>query len=237
MLSFVIPAHDEAALIGATIRAIHGASRDAGVTYEIVVVDDASSDGTGAAAEAADARVVRVEVRQIAAARNAGAAVARGDTLVFVDADTLVNLAAIRGVIAARNAGAVGGGAAVAVDDPTPRYVKWMMPVLAFSFRRLRWAAGCFLFCSRAAFTAVHGFDEKLFVSEEIALSRALHKHGRFVVLKESVVTSGRKLRTYSGKEMFGTMIRIALGGRRALRDRRALGMWYGPRREDPSRH
>jgi len=237
MLSFVIPAHDEAALIGATIRAIHAAARDARVSYEIVVVDDASSDGTGVAADAEGARVVRTEVRQIAAARNAGAAIAQGDTLVFVDADTLVTPAVIRGVLAARAGGAVGGGAAVTVDDPTPRYVKWVMPVVVFSFRRLRWAAGCFLFCSRAAFNAVHGFDEKLFVSEEIALSRALHKHGKFVVLKESVVTSGRKLRTYSGKEMFGTFVRIGLGGRRALQDRRGLGMWYGPRREDPTRH
>ena len=237
MLSFVIPAHDEASLIDATIRAIHAAARDAHVNYEIVVVDDASSDRTGEVAEAAGARVVRVEVRQIAAARNAGAAVAKGDTLVFVDADTLVNPAVVRGVIAARNAGAVGGGAAVAVDDPTPRYVKWMMPVVVFSFRHLHWAAGCFLYCSRAAFNAVKGFDEKLFVSEEIALSRALHKHGKFIVLKESVVTSGRKLRTYSGKEMFGTFLRIGLGGRGALRDRRVLGMWYGPRREDPTRH
>ena len=236
MLSFVIPAHDEAALIGATIRSIQAAARDAGTSYEIVVADDASSDRTGAIAEAAGARVVRVEVRQIAAARNAGAANTKGDTLVFVDADTLVNSAVIRGVLAARSAGAVGGGAAVAVDDPTPRYVKWMMPVMVFAFRRLRWAAGCFLFCSRAAFNAVHGFDEKLFVSEEIALSRALHKHGKFVVLKESVVTSGRKLRTYSGKEMFGAFLRIGLGGRPALQDRRRLGMWYGPRREDPTR-
>jgi hypothetical protein len=106
-----------------------------------------------------------------------------------------------------------------------------MMPIVGFAFRRLHWAAGCFLYCSRAAFNAVHGFDEKLFVSEEIALSRALHKHGKFVVLKEQVVTSGRKLRTYSGREMAWTMLRIGLGGRRALRDRRALGMWYGPRR------
>jgi glycosyltransferase involved in cell wall biosynthesis len=237
MLSFIVPAHDEAALIGATIRAIQTAARDAGVSYEIVVVDDASSDGTRAVAEAAGARVVRAEVRQIAAARNAGAAVAKGDTLVFVDADTLVNVAVIRGVVAARAAGAVAGGAAVAVDDPTPRYVKRMMPVVAFLFRRLRWAAGCFLWCSRAAFDAVHGFDEKLFVSEEIALSRALHRHGRFVVLKESVLTSGRKMRTYSGREVFGTFVRIGLGGRGALQDRRGLGMWYGPRREDPSRH
>src|SRR5436190_4432199 len=148
-----------------------------------------------------------------------------GDTFVLVDADTLVNAAVIRGVMAAMQKGAVGGGAAVAVDDPTPRYVKRMMPIVVFLFRRLRWAAGCFLFCSRAAFDAVHGFDEKLFVSEEIALSRALHKRGKFVVLKEPVVTSGRKLRTYLAIEVIGTFVRYGLGGRISLRDRRNPGM------------
>jgi hypothetical protein len=160
-----------------------------------------------------------------------------GDTFVFVDADTLVNAVVVRGVLAAMQRGAVGGGAAVAIDEPAPRYVKVMMPVAAWLFRRFRWAAGCFLFCSKTAFTAVGGFDEKLFVSEEIALSRALHARGLFVVMKEKVVTSGRKLRTYSGSEMSWTMLRLGLGGRRAFRDRRRLGMWYGPRREDTTRH
>ena len=65
-------------------------------------------------------------------------------------------------------------------------------------YRIFRLASGCFLFCTREAFDAVCGFDERLFAAEEGAMSRALARHGRFVVLREFVVTSGRKLRAYS---------------------------------------
>ncbi|MFN2382878.1 MAG: glycosyltransferase, partial [Gemmatimonadota bacterium] len=75
MLSFIIPAHDEAEGIGATLRALQSAAASIGAPYELIVVDDASSDATGALAAAAGARVVPIAARHIAAARNAGAAV------------------------------------------------------------------------------------------------------------------------------------------------------------------
>ena len=78
------------------------------------------------------------------------------------------------------------------------------------------------------------GFDEQLFASEELALSAALKKRGRFVVLDEAVVTSGRKLRSYSLGEVLGVLLRIALRGRRGVRQREGLELWYGERRPDP---
>ena len=98
LLSFVVPAHDEEALIGDTLRTLRASADAAGASYEIIVVNDASTDRTAAIAAAAGARVVDVNVRQIGAARNAGAKVASGETLVFVDADTWVPVEAIRGV-------------------------------------------------------------------------------------------------------------------------------------------
>ena len=73
MISFVIPAHDEAAVIGRTLVAMHDAARATGEPYEVIVADDASGDGTGAIARQHGARVVAVNFRQIAATRNAGA--------------------------------------------------------------------------------------------------------------------------------------------------------------------
>ncbi len=90
MLSFIVPAHDEEAAIAATVRAIRAAAASAQAAFEIIVVDDASSDRTAELAAAEGAQVLRIERRQIAAARNAGARAARGDTFVFVDADTLI---------------------------------------------------------------------------------------------------------------------------------------------------
>lgn len=96
MISFVIPAHNEAALIGRTISALHESARAMGEPYEVIVADDASTDRTGAIAREHGARVVAVSFRRIAATRNAGAREATGELLFFVDADTVVPARALR---------------------------------------------------------------------------------------------------------------------------------------------
>ena len=72
MLSFVVPAHNEQACLGRTVQAIHAAPRATGRPYEVIVVDDASTDATAEVARKHDATVVSVNRRQIAASRNAG---------------------------------------------------------------------------------------------------------------------------------------------------------------------
>ena len=236
MLSFIVPAHDEEAWIEATILAIAAAARDSGAVHEIVVVDDASTDRTAELARGAGADVVAVAVRQIAAARNAGARAARGDVFVFVDADTLISSDIVAGLVRSMADGAVGGGAAVRFDEPTPRWVRLALPFSVWLARRLRITGGCFLFCSRVDFEAVGGFDETLFASEEIRLCRLLRARGTFVILHKAVLTSGRKLRTYTGWEILRAMLRIALAGRAGVKDRSRLGIWYDPRRPDRGR-
>jgi len=235
MLSFVVPAHNEEASVAAVVAAIATAAAAAGTNYEIIVVDDASTDATAERANGAGARVVPVAYRQIAATRNAGARVARGDVVVFVDADTLIGADVVDALLRALAAGAIGGGAAIRFDEPVPRWVKWTLPAFLWLFRRLRYTGGCFLFSTRAAFEAVGGFDETLFASEELALCRALKKEGPFVILREAVLTSGRKVRSYSGAEILRDALRIALAGRAGVRDRSRLRIWYEPRRPDPS--
>ena len=233
MLSFVVPAHDEEASIAATLHAIRAAAASAQVPFELIVVDDTSSDRTAERAAAEGAQVLRIERRQIAAARNAGARAARGDTFVFVDADTLIGADVVRGLLRAIGAGAIGGGAAVRFDAPTPRWLDAVLPASIWVARQLRITGGCFLFCRRDAFEAVGGFDEALFAAEEIRLCRVLRARGDFVILREAVLTSGRKLRTYSGRELLGAALRVGLAGSAGLRDRSRLGIWYDPRRPD----
>jgi hypothetical protein len=101
-------------------------------------------------------------------------------------------------------------------------------------YRALGLASGCFLFCTREAFHAAGEFDERLFAAEEGAMSRALRRQGRFVILREFVVTSGRKLRAYRAREIFGLLARLPLSGPESVRRREGLGLWYGERRTDP---
>ena len=228
-----MPAHDEARLLGATLDALQAAAAALGLRHEIVVVDDASTDATADIARARGARVVAVAHRQIAATRNAGARAARGDTLVFVDADTLVGTDVLGAALDALRGGAVGGGAAVAFTGP----LTWLERVLADlarrAFARTGIAPGCFVFCRRAAFEAAGGFDEGWYAGEDVAISRALARQGRFVILREAVRTSERKLRTHGWRDHLRLLWRFTLHGRRILRDREALALWYGGRRGD----
>lgn len=85
--SVVVPAYNEGDLVGACVRALVDQSvpRE---QYEVIVVDDASTDGTAAIATGAGAdRVLAIEHGGAAAARNAGLAAAAGELVLFTDAD------------------------------------------------------------------------------------------------------------------------------------------------------
>ena len=234
MISFIVPAYNEERLLEATLDALHAAGGAVGGPYELVVVDDASTDGTAVVAKRHGARLVSVAHRQIAATRNSGAREAKGTLYIFVDADTVVNESVLRAAIKAMHDGAVGGGAAVEFDGVVPWYARLLLPVLVRVFRTAGLATGCFLFCTRSAFVAVNGFDESFFGAEELVMSRALKRHGTFVILRQAVTTSGRKLRTHSLREMLSVIGRLALRGSKVVKQRQGMDLWYAERRDDP---
>ncbi|HVZ93644.1 MAG TPA: glycosyltransferase [Phycisphaerales bacterium] len=235
MLSFIIPAHNEEFQLPRTLSAIHDAARAVGRPYEIIVANDASTDATARVAESLGARVVSIDRRQIAAARNAGARAATGDTFFFIDADTAINEPVLRAALAALTNNHLAGGATVRFDKPYPRYVPFLLGPLNLSFRLFRLAGGCFIFCTRHAYEHIGGWDESVFAAEEVMFAKAIKQRGRFVTLRETVLTSGRKLRTYSGFEILFASFRLALNIRTGVRSRDALGLWYDPRRADPA--
>ena len=234
MISFILPAHNEAALIAATLQALHEAVSLLALEHETIVVADACSDDTAAIALDAGANVVVVDHRHIAATRNAGAAAASGQTLFFIDADTHVDATVIRAALAALRAGAVGGGAGVRLLGHLSWYERWGEAFLLRVFRITRIAPGCFVFCTRVAFESAGGFDLRYYAGEDVAFSRALARQGRFVILREAVRTSARKLRTFTALEHLTLCARFAFRGRRVLHSRDELGLWYGERRHDP---
>ncbi len=86
-ISVVIPARNAAATIGAVVDAL--AAQDP-APEEVIVVDDASDDGTPAIAQARGAKVVRLEQsRSAGGARNRGWEEASGDVVVFLDSDAV----------------------------------------------------------------------------------------------------------------------------------------------------
>jgi lipopolysaccharide/colanic/teichoic acid biosynthesis glycosyltransferase len=86
LYSVIVPAYQAADSLGLCLDTLNAqtVARD---LYEVIVVDDGSTDGTGEIAQQAGARVITQRNAGPAAARNAGAAAGRGDLLLFTDAD------------------------------------------------------------------------------------------------------------------------------------------------------
>lgn len=232
MLSFIIPAYNEEFELARTIRAIRAAVDSLGNRYEIVVVDDGSTDATPRIAQAEGAELVQIHRRQIAASRNAGARAAHGDVFFFVDADTRISAVHIEDGLRALAAGCSGGGARVAIEGTIPRWARIFLKVFSVVYFANNLGAGAFLFTTRQNFERVGGFDEKVFAGEEVFFSMALKKLGRIKILSTPISTSGRKLRMYSGKQILWRSLWILLRGPRGVRNRDNCQIWYDGRRE-----
>jgi cellulose synthase/poly-beta-1,6-N-acetylglucosamine synthase-like glycosyltransferase len=232
MLSFIVPAYNEELELPATLTAIRHAAASVEQGHEIIVADDASNDRTVEIANEFSARVVAIERRQIAAARNAGGRVARGDVLFFVDADTRISATHVTAALDALNCGCVGGSARIALDTAVPLWARIFFGLFCTFYFGANLGVGAFMFMRRETFTKVGGFDEQYFAGEEMYLTLALKKLGRFTILPEPITTSARKVRMHSGSHVLREWIAMMLGGQRALRKRDKLDLWYDGKRE-----
>lgn len=227
MISFIVPAHNEEFFLPKTLGAIHATARSLKMCYEVVVVDDASTDRTSAIATELGAQVINVNHRQIAATRNSGARAARGEQLFFVDADTTVTPQAVSSALKRMEMGAIGGGALTYFEDAVPMYARLLLAWFGFFLRIASLSGGAFLFCNKRAFEAVGGFDERLYGAEDAAMSAALKKEGRFVVLADRVPTSGRRVRSVNGLQILGLMLQIAFLPSNLKNRKNVEKVWY----------
>jgi glycosyltransferase involved in cell wall biosynthesis len=239
-LSVVIPAYNEEKLIQGTVAAVRESLRGAGLAadaFEIIVCDNASSDATADLAAQADARVVFEPERQIARARNAGAAHARAPWLLFLDADSWPDAALMGDLLAALDDERVVAGGCTMRMQGVPRTLVAGVKLWNLISRLCRWAAGAFIFCRRDCFRAIGGFGLDFYVAEEIDLSRRIKRWGAarglaFRILhRHPLLTSGRKGGLYSQWEIFSLFLSMLRHPRRFFRDRRLCYPWYDGRR------
>jgi len=178
-LSIIIPAFNEEKLLAACLASVRGALAGCSrpdLASEVIVCDNNSTDATPRIAQEAGARVVFEPVNLISRSRNAGAAAASGDWLLFIDADSRLSTEALGAMLeAARSGRFVGGGSLIDFDSKP-----WWGSVLLGSWSLLslafRWAAGSFVFCRADAFREVGGFPPDLAAGEEVGLSRDLKR-------------------------------------------------------------
>lgn len=229
----IVPAWNEADELPQTLPVLQRALDELGLAAEIVVVDNASTDGTAEIARAHGAHLVLEPERHIARVRNAGAAAARGRFLIFVDADTRPSAELLRASLSLLDSGTVcGGGARIVFETPDRILYRWGTVFWNAIALRLNLAAGCYVFATREAFAATGGFSEQVYAGEEILFSLRMQRWGRrhgkrFRVLREPrVQTSARKAEWFSLWQHLALLTLLALFPF-ALRSRRLCGFWY----------
>lgn len=239
-ISLIVPAFNEEKLLPAVLSSIQGASASflaLGWETELIVCDNNSTDRTAELALRAGATVIFEPVNQIARARNTGARAAGGDWLVFIDADSYPSpelFAEVAGQI--QSGGCLAGGVTVKYDGNHPLATRGAEAWNLLS-RAVRWMAGSFIFCEAGAFREIGGFNQELFVSEEIDLSKRLkvlaRKRGKRIVIlhRHPLRTSGRKIQLYTLGEHLRFFIRAVVLWGRPFRKRESCPTWYDGRR------
>jgi hypothetical protein len=132
--------------------------------------------------------------------------------------------------------GAVGGGAAtgVARAEKIPVYARLLLFSLAFAPKLVGFTGGAFMFCTRDAFYATGGFNERMFWAEEGVFALALKREGHFFVPWEPILTSGRRFRKISGLQLLGGAIQILLSPIKGFTRRSSVEkVWYDSNRAD----
>ena len=183
-LSIVIPALNEAAVIGAALAAL-APLRARG--HEVIVVDGGGTDATRELAALLADRVIEAP-RGRARQMNAGAAAANGDALLFLHADTRLPPQA-DDLIFHSLKNRSWGRFDVRIEGGHP-----LLRVVGFAMNLRSRLTGIAtgdqaIFVRRAAFA---GFPE-IALMEDIAFSSAMKRLGAPACLREKVVTSGRR--------------------------------------------
>jgi len=236
--SLVIPAFNEERLLPRLLTSVDVArdtygSRDA---IEVIVADNMSTDRTAEIAAARGCRVATVEKRVIGAARNGGAKVARGEILAFVDADHQVHPRIFLEIDRSLATGRVVGGASGARMERLSLGIAMTYLTLVPMVILTGMDTGV-VFCRKADFEAVGGFDESRLVAEDVMFLVALRRLGKTRgqklarVTKAKVIASTRKFDEFGDWHYFGLGIHalrhLLRRGDSAFADK----YWYKPKR------
>jgi len=172
LISVVIPAFNEEGYLGETLAGLNRAraylqgERD--LPAEIIVVDNDSGDSTADVARALGATVARETQHNVAKVRNTGARLSTGDVLVFVDADTVVPDKLLARIVEAMSDAACFGGAVDTDYRPVKLTVKVYLQFWRILGKLTGMAQGTTQFCRRDLFFAMNGYDETLFMGEDV---------------------------------------------------------------------
>jgi glycosyltransferase involved in cell wall biosynthesis len=195
--SIIIPAYNEEQYLPRLLDSIDVARANYSggpAAVEVIVANNDSSDRTAEVAAARGARVVPVEKRRIAAARNGGGHAARGEIVCFIDGDSAVHpqtFEAIEGAIASGRY--IGGSTGLTLERKS-----FGLLVTYCLAAPMVWLSGMdsgVVFCRRDDFLAVGGYNEGYMYAEDLLFLMALRRLGK---------TRGQRLMRLPGVRALG---------------------------------
>lgn len=239
MLSLIVPAYNEARYLPLLLDSVDAAraAYRGGEAIEVVVADNASTDATAEVAASRGCRVVPAVFRSIGATRNAGARAAHGGVLAFVDADSRIHPETLNEVERLLADPRVIGGSTGVTMERWSAGIAATYAVLVSLAWVTRFDTGV-VFCRRADYEAVGGYDERRRYAEDVAFLLALwrrgHRTGRRLVRarRAKAVASTRKFDEHGDWHYFGFFARgfarlFGVGDLDGIAER----YWYHPGR------
>ena len=223
-LSVIVPTFNEETVIAETLRRAVAAL----APYELIVADGCSADNTAARARLYANVLVLPMTR--GAALNRAAAIATGDVLLFLHADTMLPMGAAAAIESAlREAHVIGGAFRLRLDHPGR-----LAALVAYNVNLRSSLLNTFfgdqaLFVRREVFARAGGFQDWS-VMEDLEILARLRRHGRLALLDEEVITSARRhqrngwLTTISTIWIMTLLNRLGVSGHAMIR-------WYKPQR------
>lgn len=199
-ISIVVPAYNEEKYLPATLEKINIGAKNAGCESETIVVDNQSNDRTRQIAESFGAKVFTEGEHNIGRVRNTGARKAVGDVLIFIDADTLVAETLFQKIVAVmEDKNCFGGAVAISYGEFRRNWMKFYLGGWRFWGTLFNMKQGAAQFCRKTVFEKSGGYDEKIFMGEDIEfywrLSKITKRLGGYLNFIEDpkVVTSTRR--------------------------------------------
>ena len=196
IFSIIIPALNEEKYLPLALK---GVKRQK-VPHETIVVDGGSTDSTVKIAKKFGARVILEKKKGAAPARNAGARAAKGDYLLFLDADTVPSSKLLEYYAKAFvHEDVVAATGPILPLEKTTKKIYLGYKFVSVYFVRISWLInrptinGMNFAVKRTAFEKAGGFNEKYVTYEDWDLSHRLAKYGRFEFVNEAVVYSSAR--------------------------------------------
>src|SRR5437016_6927745 len=183
LLSIVVPAFNEATYLGETLASLNRAKAflqgERRVEAEIIVVDNESDDSTADVALTLGATVTREALHNVARVRNTAAKLSNGETIIFVDAYTVVPENLLSRIFDAMSDDTCFGGAVDPDYRPMKTTVKAYLQIWRIIGKSAGMAQGATQFCRKDVFFKLKGYDETLFMGEDVDLYWRLKKFAR----------------------------------------------------------